>query len=85
MSTRTWLTTPSGQVPLEDLQRSERWSPGPDLPVEPRVPNRFRGAILMIAALAVTAGLTLAIAPSLIDGQDPTAGDDSGGAMDSSG
>jgi hypothetical protein len=86
VTTRTWLTTPSGQVPLDDLQRAERWTPGPGLPVEPRVPNRFRGAIVMGIVLTVTSALTFAIAPSLLDGQDPTAGSqDTGGTMDSSG
>lgn len=79
MPTRTWLTTPQGSAPLDDDVSDERWVRGPTVPVEPRVPTRFRGAIGMLVALLLTVGLTLLIAPSIFgERQDPSLGGDTG-------
>lgn len=77
MSTRTWLTTPEGTAPLDDSASDERWVRGPTVPVEPRVPTRYRGAIGMLVAAVLTVALTFLVAPSLLgERQDPSLGGD---------
>lgn len=70
--TRTWLTTPVGSTPLDDEEGHEHWVPGPRLPVEPRPPFRYRGAVGLFLTLAVVVGLTFGLAPVFLDVQDPT-------------
>lgn len=74
--TRTWLTTPTGQTPIDDDTSAEHWVRGPGIPTEPRPPSRFRGAWTLAIVYAVAIGLTFLIVPSVIDTQDPTFGGD---------
>jgi hypothetical protein len=55
--TRTWLTTPPDQSPIEDDRSAgdgERYVPAPGLPREPRVPGPHRRVKLVLVAAAVT-------------------------------
>lgn len=74
--TRTWLTTPTGQTPVDDDTSGEHWVRGPSIPTEPRPPSRFRGTYVLVTVYAVVIGLTFLVAPSLVDPQDPTFGGD---------
>jgi len=78
-STRTWLTTPAGETPVDDGPPEEYWVPGPRLPTEPRPPFRFRGVISLAVVLLVVIGLTFLLAPTILDVQDPTFGRSSDG------
>jgi hypothetical protein len=60
---------------VDDVETGERWVAGPRLPTEPRPPFRYRGAVGLLVALLVTIGLTLVVAPTFLDVQDPTFGD----------
>lgn len=83
--TRTWLTTPVGEVPLDDEAPTERWVPGPAVPTEPRPPARFRGAMLLAVTLLAVVGLTFLVAPMFLDTQDPTFGGEGTGRLDDDG
>ena len=83
--TRTWLTTPIGEVPLDDQGPSERWVRGPSVPVEPRPPARYRGAALLAVTLLAVVGLTFLLAPVFLDVQDPTFGGEATGRLDDDG
>lgn len=74
--TRTWLTTPEGQTPIDDDASAEYWVAGPSVPSEPRPPSRFRGAFLLVLVYAAVIGLTFLIAPTVLTTQDPTFGGD---------
>ena len=75
MPTRTWLTTPSDQVPRDEQGTDdERYVPGPGLPREPRVPGRHqtRLFVLVAALLALTIIGTLVIVGEQALSEDPS-------------
>lgn len=62
MRTRTRLTTPPGQEPLDDeaqqqWRHTERYTPFLDRPTEPRWPSRYRGLIVGLTSLLVLLAL----------------------------
>ena len=61
MRTRTRLTTPPGQEPVEEAGARgadrERYSPGFALPTEPDVPSRYRAPLTAVLALLIVAAL----------------------------
>lgn len=61
MRTRTRLTTPPGQVPVDDPGRRrselERYTRGLEVPTEPTVPSRAHRPLTIVAALILLTAL----------------------------
>lgn len=61
MRTRTRLTTPPGQEPVDEVDdrgpERERYTRGLDLPTEPAVPSRLQRPVAVIATLVVLVAL----------------------------